>query len=651
MTTPPGEANARHPDPLPKGEGEPRPDPLPQGEGVGDAHLDPTFAAYCARLRERYPVNGRVLFVQIPQLLLESFNRDVALHRGYYAFPPTGLQVLHQALQGRGLEVRILDLNFETLRRVHEDAHFRPEAWTELLRERVRAFDPFLVGVSCMYDAGITALLETMRILRAHGRCVVVAGGVIATYEHERFLTDGLAHFVVRGEGEDRLRYLADTLTERTPPAPPAPGIHYRAQGMERETRGRARPVQPRGDLIATYGGVPVETYCRYGSLNPFSRMAGGARAPYAAVQLSRGCRGACTFCSVRDFMGRGVRLRPVEDLLAELRFLVRERGVRHFEWLDDDPLFHREAFHRVLATIVDEAWPVTWAANNGLMAASLDEETLTLIRDSGCIGFKIGVETGNPDMLRRVRKPGSLDLFRGVARRLDGFPELFVGANFILGLPDETFAMMLDTLRFSLELGLDWNAFTLCQAIRGATAFDDFADYFAEQMASGGANVHNFIPSRESRSGEIAAGRAARGPAVFGLPGDLVPDEAQTREVWFAFNLVANFFHNKHLAPGGRPEQFVRWVDMARVAYPTNPYMSLFLCLARRLTGDDEQADQDLARARTDADTPYWRERFAAFGLDEVLADPPREAPDVHAAVDRLRERAAAWMTQAPVR
>ena len=43
------------------------------------------FDTYCAQLREQLPANGRLLLVQIPQVILGSFNRDIALKRGYYA--------------------------------------------------------------------------------------------------------------------------------------------------------------------------------------------------------------------------------------------------------------------------------------------------------------------------------------------------------------------------------------------------------------------------------------------------------------------------------------------------------------------------------------------------------------------------------------
>ena len=162
------------------------------------------------------------------------------------------------------------------------------------------------------------------------------------------------------------------------------------------------------GDVSDSYSLVPIADYCRYGSLNPFSRKVDGPPVPFAAVQFARGCRAECTFCAVRDFMGKGVRMRTVGDVIAEMEFLYEQHGVRHFEWLDDDLLFDRREAKELFRQIIAKGWDIHWSANNGLIAASVDDELMELIRDSGCVGFKIGIETGNTEMLRKVKSRAS---------------------------------------------------------------------------------------------------------------------------------------------------------------------------------------------------------------------------------------------------
>lgn len=594
--------------------------------------------AYCAQLRQTLPSNNRLLLIQIPQVILGSFNREIALARGYYAFPPTGLQYLFEAIKHRGLDVHILDLNYELLKRVFEDPDFDHNDWPTLLEEEIARFAPGIVGVSCLFDMAIGPMVEVLERVRRRGQSVVIAGGIIATYEWESLLSRSLAHFVVRGEGENKLNFLLDKLLLQDSGCAAVPGILFN-DGALRESRGAPDVVMAHGNLIDSYALIPIETYKKYGSLNPYSRQTDALGHPFAAIQFSRGCRAECTFCSVRDFMGKGVRCRSVDDVMAEIEFLYHGKGVRHFEWLDDDLLFYRHEIKELFRRIIDKGLDIRWSANNGLIASSIDEEMLDLIQRSGCIGFKIGIETGNEEMLRKVKKPGKHGKFLNFSRMLKSYPRPFVGGNFIVGLPGETFGQMMDSFRFAIEMELDWAAFTVCQVIRGASAFSDSGEYFEHQMKTDGAKTANFIPVRESATGLVNTdARVKHNMGVFLLPSAEVPSADQIKEIWFAFNIIVNYICNKNLRPAGDPRKFIAWVETARRAYPSNPYMLLFLAVGHRLSGNDIAAQELLRSARLCADSDYWRDRFAAFRLDTLLNGFPASPDAAYVVLDTLR-------------
>jgi len=581
---------------------------------------------YAASLRERFGPGRRLLLVQAPQFLFETINPDVIRNRGYYAYPPTGLQRLAESLSGRDIEVRILDLNLHVLRRIAEQGRFDPERWLDALDEQLDTFRPSMVGVTCLTvytDLFATnhPLTAILRHVTARGEQMVLIGGPTATNEMDRYLKEGLCHFAVEGEGEDRLNHLLDVYEDRGDASEPVSGISFLSEGRVLKTVGRCDSVELKGNLVASYSAVDVEQYCRVGSLNPYSRMA-GQDTIYGVFQLSRGCRGNCKFCGVRPFMGKGVRTHPVDELVEEIRYLVEQRFVRHFEVLDDDLLADRPAVTRLLKSLVDlrRQYGITWAANNGLMTHSITRDLLDLMRDSGCLGFKVGVESGNAQMLRRIRKPGSLESFAAVADMLQDYPELFVGGNYIIGLfGEETFAQMLETFAFSVRLNLDWSSFTVFQFTSKPTAV-------AENLKTDGAGATDFIPGKDSATREIQDDRSLPlGPAVFSIPGDVVPSRAMVKNVWLTFNLLGNYIGNKNLKPGGRPEKFVAWLDAVRVAYPKNPYMLLFAGLGRILMDVPACGRELVEAARTIVDSsPNWQHRFARFGLDELLKKIP---------------------------
>lgn len=588
---------------------------------------------YASRLRQRYGPGKRMLLVQAPQFLFETINPEVIRNRGYYAYPPTGLQRLATSISHRDIEVRFCDLNLYVLREISRDGQFDQDKWLRFLDEQIDVFGPHVIGVTCLTvytdlfakDHPLTAVL---RHLRERDPALVIIGGPTATNEMERYVQKGLCHFAVEGEGEDRLNYLLDLYEGLPTEGEMISGIAYSWEGEVLKTAGACRAVELRGNLIESYEAVDVEEYCQVGSLNPYSRMAGQDVA-YGVFQLNRGCRANCKFCGVRPFMGKGIRTHAVAEVLEEVRYLVERRSVRHFEVLDDDFLADPKAATELLQGLVAlrREYGITWAANNGLMTHSVTAELLDLMRDSGCLGFKIGIESGNADMLRRIRKPGTLESFARVADLLEDYPELFVGGNYIIGLfGEENLGQMLETFAFSVRLNLDWSSFTVFQ-------FTSKPNAAQENLKTDANAATDFIPGKDSANREIQDDRGLPlGAEIFFLPTDLVPSRAMVKNVWLTFNLLGNYIGNKNLRPGGRPEKFVAWLDAVRVAYPTNPYMLLFSGLGCILMAQPDRAEGlfEQARAIVGA-SANWQYRFATFGLSELLECTPAGPDEVH--------------------
>lgn len=587
---------------------------------------------YARQLVRQYSPQRKMLLIQAPQFLFESINLDVARNRGYYVYPPTGLQCLKKALSDRNLDVEIFDLNFQLLHRMIYDPAFDYHDWLRLLDVQLEKSEPSIVGVSCLtvYADMFTTchpLTEILRHLMGKQQYIALAGGPTATNEIQRILENGLCHFVIEGEGEDRLNYLLDVLFDEPADRRPTAGIYFRYNGSTQQTDGDKENVALKGNLISTYPEIPTEDYHTVGSLNPYSRMVGQDRI-YGVLLLNRGCRWNCKFCGVRAFMGRGVRTSPVAELIEEARYLVTDRGVRHFEILDDDFLANPPAFKRLLAALcqMHKDYGISWSANNGLPAASLTEELLALMKDSGCLGFKVGIESGNEEMLRKMRKPGTLALFKDTAIRINRYPSLFVGGNYIIGLfGEETFGQMLDTFLLSRELNFDWSSFTVFQMTSRPNAE-------AEHLKFDGAGATDFIPAKDTSSRDIGEERSLPlGPDVFGLPGDLIPTRGQMRNIWLTFNVVGNYIFNKHLQRGGCPEKVVAWIEAVQVAYPTNPYMHLFAGLGQALRGQEIAAEDHFRKCETIVSaSEIWSHRFKKFHLDTLMHPCPLQAATV---------------------
>jgi radical SAM superfamily enzyme YgiQ (UPF0313 family) len=607
-------------------------------ERFGSIQNDVSFRSYAAELRQNYAPNRRILFVQAPQFLFETVNVDVIRNRGNYAYPPTGLQWIVSALSGRDLAMEICDLNLLLLRRIIEDPDYDPGRWLELLDMQIESFQPAIVGVTCLsvytdlYNSG-HPLVGILRHVMDKGNIIVAAGGPTSTNEIRGILERGLCHFVIEGEGEDKVNRLVDVIYDQSSSHPAVQGIHFRFRGELCQSAGSRSEVQVKGNLVESYRHVAVEEYPKTGCLNPYSRMV-GQDTPYGVFQLNRGCRCNCAFCGVRAFMGKGVRTYRVQSALEEVRYLVEKRNVRHFEALDDDLLADptaAEAFFKGLV-LLRERYGITWAANNGLIAMSMTRKLLNLMRDSGCIGFKVGIESGDISMLRRIRKPGTPDAFRRAALLLKDYQEFFVGGNYIIGLfGEETFGQMLSTFQLSVELNLDWLSFSVFQVTSRQNS--------EKENLKTDSGAIDFIPTKNSANRELDEDYSLPlGASLFELPPDTVPSNALLKNIWLTFNLAGNYIGNKNLIPGGDAGKFVRWVNALRNSYPDNPYMALFAGLGQVIEGNLPQALADYEKcAGILAHSESWRYRFAAFNLADLMQNLPIDRDAVYKSINNI--------------
>ena len=156
---------------------------------------------YVAELKERYKINNKVLLIQTPQFLFESFNIDVAKNRGYYAFPPTGLQTIAKSISSFDLEVNLLDLNYELLNRIVYDG-FDINQWLSIFDDYINKFDPSVIGITCLTEYNevlntnhpLTALLNNIR--KKYNKIVII-GGPTPTNEYSNYLEKNLCDFVI----------------------------------------------------------------------------------------------------------------------------------------------------------------------------------------------------------------------------------------------------------------------------------------------------------------------------------------------------------------------------------------------------------------------------------------------------------------------
>ena len=84
-----------------------------------------------------------------------------------------------------------------------------------------------------------------------------------------------------------------------------------------------------------------------------------------------------------------------------------------------------------------------------------MPESTLRVLRDNGLRLLLVGYESGNQDILNRVKKGIRLDIAREFTRNAKGLG-IKIHGTFIMGLPGETRETIEETIRFARDIDPD---------------------------------------------------------------------------------------------------------------------------------------------------------------------------------------------------
>lgn len=345
-------------------------------------------------------------------------------------WPPITLVLLGTIAEKWG-QVRLLDGDMENL------------SMDELLAD-MRAFVPDLVVVNTGFPSIDNDMEIAKCIKEAFPQTLVLAFGVYFTMlEKEAFQNYPFLDFCIGGEPETTFAELLQCLHEKQPPLDQIQGLMYREEDNFR--------INPPRLLLEDLDSLPLPN--RGLLKNERYRLPHNNKA-FTLINTARGCPYPCTYCIVNAYYGKRVRRRSLSRILEEIQDCQEKFGIQEFLFWEEVFSLDKSFVHEFCRSLIDKGWNIHWAATTRV--TTVDEETLALMRRAGCYLIGLGIESGSQSILDTAKKKQTLEDTRR-AVKLAKQAKIQTMGHFIFGLPGETKETAEQTIRFMLELDLDY--------------------------------------------------------------------------------------------------------------------------------------------------------------------------------------------------
>jgi len=376
----------------------------------------------------------KILLLNPPSLPGKTTDRrqrcTASVPKGW-SHPPIGLGYLASMIKSKGQEADILDSVLEgyNAKEVIEYIHgSRPD------------FIISLVGLFTFpYDS------QVLDMIKKDSKIPIVVTGESVCALPDRILSENKSiDYGIIGEPESSIFDLME-LFDGKRKEKDIKGLVYRKNGKVKINE--QVPIQ---DLDAIpFPDRSLIKNDKYHCIPFFSEV-------YTDIMTSRGCPYKCKFCTSKKYWGSKFRTRSVENILAEIRECVEKYNIRNFFVGDDLFIMDKERVKKITKGLKEIG--IKWALETRVDL--VDEESLKMLADSGCIYVHYGTESGSQRILDYYKKGITVQQIRDAVKWTKK-ADIFVCATFLIGNPEETKEDVEKTINLAKELKFDYVHFS----------------------------------------------------------------------------------------------------------------------------------------------------------------------------------------------
>ena len=237
------------------------------------------------------------------------------------------------------------------------------------------------------------AIPISKKIREQYPHIKIIWGGYFPSNQPKVVLESGYVDFIVNGPGEKCFPQLLNALENNTP-YELIGNLIYRSGGDI---------IKTMRDELYDMDMLPPLPYEKLNSFYPLPRYLGNTYlgTKTIAYHSSMGCPFKCSFCAVVPIYNARWKGRSAEGLYKDIKYLKDYYGGNAIEFHDNN-FFVSEKRTVEFANLIQPENMVWWGEGRIDTINKYSDESLALMRDSGCKMIFFGAETGNDEILKK---------------------------------------------------------------------------------------------------------------------------------------------------------------------------------------------------------------------------------------------------------